>query len=406
VMWEAAGGGACGVVPWDKYGKDAGNVPTINGHKEKLTDVEFNPFHDNLLATASEDCYSKIWKIPEGGLKDNVADGAQVQTLSGHKRKVMTLRHNPTADNVIATSSSDLSVKVWDIESGTAKIDIGGQHSDLIQSCEWNWGGSLLATTCKDKKLRLIDPRAGSITGDVECHMGVKGSRCLWLGEKEKLFTSGFSKTSDREICFWDPKKLTEPLKRETIDQSSGILMPFYDNDCAILYLAGKGDGNIRYYEVVDEAPYYYYLSEFKSATPQRGMVTVPKRMVNVSECEVDRMLKLSVKMMEPVGFCVPRKSDIFQDDIYPPTFSGESEIGAAAWFSGKNGKVLTVSLQGGFVVKPKADVNFQKAADEPKALSEFELKEALSKAEQRVAYLEAELIKRDNKIKELEAKK
>jgi len=338
-------------------------------------------------------------------LKDNVADGGQVQTLSGHKRKVMTLRHNPTADNVVATSSSDLSVKVWDVETGTAKIDISGQHSDLIHSCEWTWGGSLLATTCKDKKLRLIDPRSNTITSDVDCHMGIKGSRCLWLGDKEKLFTSGFSKTSDREIAFWDPKKLAEPLKRETIDQSSGILMPFYDNDCAILYLAGKGDGNVRYYEVVDEAPYYYYLSEFKSATPQRGMVSVPKRMVNVSECEVDRMLKLSVKMMEPISFCVPRKSDIFQDDIYPPTFSGECEIGSSAWFSGKNGKVLTVSLQGGFVVKPKADVTFQKAADEPKPMSEFELKEALAKAEQRVAYLEAELVKRDNKIKELEKK-
>jgi len=405
VMWEAAGGGAAAVIPWDKYGKEAGNVPVINGHKEKLTDLEFSPFHDNILATASEDCYGKVWKIPDGGLKDNIVDNP-AQTLLGHKRKLMTVRFNPVGDNVVATSSADLSVKVWDIEVGAAKNDVAAQHSDLIQSCEWNFGGSLLATTCKDKKLRIIDPRANSVTSEVECHLGVKGSRCLWLGEKEKVFTSGFSKTSDREICFWDPKKLTEPLKKETIDQSSGVLMPFYDNDCALLYLAGKGDGNIRYYEIVDEAPYYYYLSEFKSATPQRGLCNVPKRMVNVSECEVDRMLKLSVKMMEPVSFCVPRKSDIFQDDIYPNAFNGETDTTASQWFGGKNGKTSTVSLQGGFVYKPKADVSFTKAAEEAKPLTEFELKEALTKAETRIAYLEAELVKRDAKIKDLEAKK
>lgn len=180
--------------------------------------------------------------------------------------------------------------------------------------------------------------------------------------------------------------------------------MPFYDNDTSVLFLAGKGDGNIRYYELVDEAPYYYYLTEFKSATPTRGMCSVPKRMVDVASCEVDRLLKLSVNACEPIQFCVPRKSDIFQDDIYPPTFNGEAEIGSADWFSGKNGKVLTVSLAGGFVAKPKADVQYV-AAVEAKPLSETEMRDALAKAENRISYLEAELIKRDAKIKELEKK-
>lgn len=35
------------------------------------------------------------------------------------------------------------------------------------------------------------------------------------------------------------------------------------------LYLAGKGDGNIRYYEIVDDAPYIHYLNQFLSGHPQ-----------------------------------------------------------------------------------------------------------------------------------------
>lgn len=84
--------------------------------------------------------------------------------------------------------------------------------------------------------------------------------------------------------------------------------MPFFDKDTNVLFLAGKGDGNIRYYEVVDEAPYIYFLSEFKSKDPQRGMCMLPKRAVNVSDCEIVRLCKLGNKLMEPVSFQVPRK--------------------------------------------------------------------------------------------------
>jgi len=45
---------------------------------------------------------------------------------------------------------------------------------------------------------------------------------------------------SDRQLFLWDAKNLKEPIKQETIDTSSGILMPFYDNDTKLLFLAGK----------------------------------------------------------------------------------------------------------------------------------------------------------------------
>lgn len=35
------------------------------------------------------------------------------------------------------------------------------------------------------------------------------------------------------------------------------------------VYLAGKGDGNIRYYEVVDQPPYVHFLNQFLSGNPQ-----------------------------------------------------------------------------------------------------------------------------------------
>ena len=70
-----------------------------------------------------------------------------------------------------------------------------------------------------------------------------------------------------------------------------------------------QGDGNIRYFELDNVAPYAYYLSEYKSATPQRGLGWLPKRGVNVAECEVARCYKLTPKgTVEIVSFIVPRK--------------------------------------------------------------------------------------------------
>lgn len=41
-----------------------------------------------------------------------------------------------------------------------------------------------------------------------------------------------------------------------------------------------RSDGNIRYYEYTNDK--FEYLSEYKSADPQRGIGFLPKRAVNV----------------------------------------------------------------------------------------------------------------------------
>src|SRR6266403_119744 len=70
--------------------------------------------------------------------------------------------------------------------------------------------------------------------------------------------------------------------------------------------IAGKGDGNIRYYEY--EGDNLYALDEHKSSDPQRGMCFVPRRAINTSECEIARGYKLTTNAIEPIAFIVPRK--------------------------------------------------------------------------------------------------
>jgi len=402
VCWEAGGGGSLAVIPNEACGKLAqGNVPLFAGHKGPVLDIDFHPFNDNLIASVSEDATIMIWGIPEGGPTKTTTE--PLQTLNGHKRKVGTANFNPVANNVLATSSTDFTVKLWDIEQGKNIKTVEG-HADIVQSVDWNYNGSSIATTCKDKKARVFDPRSESISQEVVAHQGVKGSRVCWM--KEKVLTIGFSKTSEREFNIYDPRKFTEPIAHLSIDTSAGVIMPFFDHDTNILFLAGKGDGNIRYYEIVDEAPYFHYLSEFKSATPQRGMAFYPKRAVNVSECEIARCLKLTPNKVEPISFRVPRKSELFHDDLFPDTYAGEVTLSAEEWSSGKDAEPKTMSLAPGHVVKEKPAADFAPVAQKvegPK--NEKELRDEYEKLKTRVAYLEAEIVKRDAKIKDLENK-
>jgi len=349
----------------------------------------------------SEDCYAKIWSIPEGGLKENLT--TPVQNLQGHKRKVGTLNFNPVANNILATTANDSTVKIWDIETGQAALTISG-HPDLIQSSAWDFWGKTYATAAKDKKVRLTDPRSGKITSEVEAHPGVRGMRLCFLGQKEKLFTMGFSKTTERQFSVWDARNPTTSLRSENIDTSSGILMPFFDPDTNVLYLAGKGDGNVRYYEVVDEAPYVYSLSEYKSASPQRGMGWTPKLSMDLPTCEIARLLKVTASAIEPISFSVPRKSDIFQDDLYPPTFSGEPALTSAAWIKGGNGEPKTVLLGPGFVAPKQTQAAAFKTVEveHSKPLSQKDLQDENDKLKKRVAFLESELAKREAKIQAL----
>jgi WD40 repeat protein len=78
----------------------------------------------------------------------------QILTLS---RKVGHVSFNPSAANVLASSSADFTVKLWDIEQSKDSLVL--KHSEGIQSLSWSANGALLVTTCRDKKLRVWDVR-------------------------------------------------------------------------------------------------------------------------------------------------------------------------------------------------------------------------------------------------------
>lgn len=274
---------------------------------------------------------------------------------------------SPTANSVLASASGDYSLKIWDVEKSAAVLSMS--HPDVIQHISFNGNGSLLASTCRDKRLRIWDPRQQKAVAEMVSHTGAKGSRVVWLGGMDRLATTGFSRMSDRQLALWDTRGVDSgPLGGYSfLDQSAGICMPFWDEGTHMLYVAGKGDGNIRYYELVKDE--FLLLSEFKSVDPTRGFAFMPKRALNLEGNELMRAYRtVNDTFIEPISFFAPRRVDAFQPDLFPPAPAGVPALQSAEWFEGRDAEVVTLDLEkvfrdhGGVNVAASTPVPEQKA--------------------------------------------
>ena len=112
----------------------------------------------------------------------------------------------------------------------------------------------------------------------------------------------------------------------------------------AVTILTVGRDGNIRYFEYENDK--FEYLSEYKSPDPQRGIAFMPKRGVNMHENEVMRAYKtVNDSYIEPISFIVPRRAEVFQDDIYPPCTGVKPAMSSGEWLGGKEGIAPKIDL-------------------------------------------------------------
>lgn len=61
----------------------------------------------------------------------------------------------------------------------------------------------------------------------------------IWLGG-DTCFSVGFSNSNQRQYKLWDLKNFSAPLQKETIDNMTGVINPFWDADTNMIFLPGK----------------------------------------------------------------------------------------------------------------------------------------------------------------------
>jgi coronin-1B/1C/6 len=224
-----------------------------------------------------------------------------------------------------------------------------------------------------------------------EAHEGTKSVKLNYINDSGMMFSCGSTKQSTREIKVWDLKNLSKPLTTETVDTAAGAMIPLWDADTNVLYLCGKGDGIVRLYEYEDKDPYIFKLNDgFRSNIPGKGYCMVPKRGLDIMKHETVRILKVTNSAgVHPLNFYVPRKSDAFQDDIFPKTAAATPAHTCAEWVGGSSKEPTLMSLDPADNKGANGSQNGN-GAPKPKAFKSVSmLSKDLDEAKKRIVMLE-----------------
>ncbi|NXL50939.1 CORO7 protein, partial [Podilymbus podiceps] len=303
-------GGQIAILELSKPGRlsDAA-VPTIQ-NSAAVADLSWDPFDPRRLAVAGEDAKIRLWRIPEGGLRETLCEPEAV--LRGHTEKIYSIRFHPVASHLLVSSSYDMTVRIWELDTGREALCLRGhtdqvrddkfgntrgvfltrlgtqQPSPQIFSLAWSPDGKKLATASKDGRLRLYEPRRSpQPQQEGPGPEGGRGARLVWVCGGDYLLVSGFDSRSERRILLYRAQALPEgPLSVLGLDVAPSTLLPFYDEDTGVVFLTGKGDTRVFLYEVTSEPPYFLECNSFTSNEPHKGFIFLPKTACEVREVE------------------------------------------------------------------------------------------------------------------------
>lgn len=120
------------------------------GHEGGVLQADINP-NGTLLATSSEDTSIRLW---------DVDSGREMHEMRGHGSWVWFVDFSPDGSR-LATAGGDGTARVWDVESGNELLILSG-HTSLVRTAQFSPDGKMILTAGEDKTARLWDAATGA----------------------------------------------------------------------------------------------------------------------------------------------------------------------------------------------------------------------------------------------------
>eukprot|EP00039_Didymoeca_costata_P002501 m.60616 g.60616 ORF g.60616 m.60616 type:complete len:666 (+) comp11338_c1_seq2:229-2226(+) len=173
---------------WDVTMKTPQCIATGESHTNWINDMEICP-NINLVATASSDCTVKLWD-------KNLAKC--VYTAREHSDYVTAIKYSP-GSGVLFSAGLDKQLIALKVSGPSASSQSFESTDSSIYSLACNEAGTVLATGSTDKTVRLWDPRVGKTVGRLKGHTDV--IKALEIDSNATYCLSG---SSDCTLKMWD----------------------------------------------------------------------------------------------------------------------------------------------------------------------------------------------------------
>lgn len=178
---------------------------TMNGHTKGVNGIDFRPGSGDLMASCSSDMSIKLWpfgveyeqqKRERGGSSGGAR--TSVRTLMGHDHTVSCVKFVPPRGDQLVSTSRDGTIKVWDIETGYCVLTMVGHDGWVRQASVLD--EETIATAGQDKTVRLWSLSSGENTGTLCGHENVV--ECVAFAQKDgrPVVLSG---SRDKTIRVW-----------------------------------------------------------------------------------------------------------------------------------------------------------------------------------------------------------
>ncbi|MEO0836325.1 MAG: hypothetical protein AAFY16_10115, partial [Cyanobacteria bacterium J06642_3] len=122
---------------------------TFAGHQDVVNSVSYS-FDGKLIASCSSDNSIKIWQ----------RDGKLLKTILGHQDAVIDVAFSPK-ENILVSASEDNTVKIWNAQ-GKLKNTLNG-HRGSVHRVVFSPQGDLIASASEDKTVRIWNRQGGLV---------------------------------------------------------------------------------------------------------------------------------------------------------------------------------------------------------------------------------------------------
>ena len=200
-------------------------------HEKGISGLAFSPTTGSILASSSADATVKLW---------NAESGNAMGELSGHESGISDLSWSAN-ERYICTASDDTTVKVWDTEREECIQTLVG-HTQYAFCCKQNHQSNLIVSGSFDGAVKVWDVRSGKCIRTLLAH-----SDPVTSVDFNRDGTLIVSSSYDRLIRLWETSS-GQCMKTLIDDNASAVGSAKFSPNGKYL-LSGTLDGTLRLWD-------------------------------------------------------------------------------------------------------------------------------------------------------------